>query len=62
MPYAPKFERALQGLAHGMKPRSKSLKKISPHKARSMLSEAKSSEARSRSRHEGQLKALRSMR
>jgi hypothetical protein len=54
MPYAPRFERALQGLAHGMKPQSESLKKISPEKAKAMLAEAKG-------KHKGQIRAIRRM-
>lgn len=52
MPYAPGFERALQGIAHGMKPTSQSLRKISPEKAKAMLAEAKG-------KHAGQIKAIR---
>jgi hypothetical protein len=54
MPYAPKFERALEGLAHGMKPESESLKKITPGKAKAMLTEAKG-------KHDGQIRAFRRM-
>lgn len=40
MPYAPSFVRALRGLSHGMKARSKSLRKITPGKAQAMLEES----------------------
>ena len=57
MPYSPGFERALQGIAHGMEPRSASLKKISPTKARNLLAESKQKEAK----HRGQVRAVKRM-
>lgn len=57
MPYAPKFEHALEGIAHGMKPTSASLKKISPEKARDLLSESKGKQAR----HRAQVRAVKQM-
>lgn len=53
MPYAPGFTRALHGIASGdFEPKSKSLQKITPRKAKQMLAEAQG-------RHKGQLKAVR---
>lgn len=52
MPYAPKFEHALQGIAHGWHPRKGSLRKISPAKARAMVKEA-------HGKHKGQIRAMR---
>ena len=54
MPYAPKFERALRGISHGMKPKSSSLKKITKPKAKKLLDEA-------HAKNKGQLAALRSL-
>jgi hypothetical protein len=58
VPYDPKFERALRGVAHGMEPRSKSLERISPRKAKDLLNEA--DEAR-RAKHKGQVRAVKRM-
>lgn len=55
MPYAPGFERALKGIAHGWKPDKASLRDISETKAKAMLSEAE----RKKKKHQGQVKALR---
>jgi hypothetical protein len=41
MPFSPAFTRVLQAREHGWQPKKGSLKKISPDKAKSMLSEAK---------------------
>lgn len=46
MPYDPAFERALRGIAHGWHPKKGSLRKISPRKAKSMLSEAETVKGR----------------
>ena len=50
MPYAPGFERALRGIAHGWKPRKGSLKKIGQDKAKAMLDEAEGVEHEARKR------------
>lgn len=58
MPYAPGFERALRGRAHGWKPRKGSIAKIHPAKAKRMLAEAERSR---RARNKGQVRAVQRM-
>jgi hypothetical protein len=43
MPYDPKFEKALRGIAHGWHPTDPSLARIGKGKAQEMLAEAETS-------------------
>lgn len=58
VPYDPKFERALRGIEHGMKPRSKSLRRISQREAKDLLKEA---DEKRQAKHKGQVRAVKRM-
>jgi len=61
MPYDPDFERLLQAKAHGWRPKggftSESARRLSPTKARDLLSESKGKQAA----HRGQVRAVKRM-
>jgi hypothetical protein len=58
MPYAPGFERALHARAAGRPMRKKSIRRISPTKAKRMLTEA---DRTRRAKHRGQARAIQRM-
>ena len=58
MPYAPGFDRALRGRAHGWHPKKGSIAKISPTRAKRMLGEA---ERTRKGKHAGQVRAVKRM-